>query len=138
MILMVLSFGTNLTDLKVVSPISSSLFVPGGIASFVGILDEIHQAYIPGRDSSITDVMLDITGITLTAIKIEELQVEQTLKRLKGIEMITQPNISSKPVKPKKRQNVMIAGVVGLLASIMLAFFMEFLEKNKGVFRKPA
>jgi len=66
--LMVLSFGTNLTVLKVVSPISSSLFVPGGIASFVGILDEIHQTYISGRDSSITDVMLDITGITLTAI----------------------------------------------------------------------
>jgi tyrosine-protein kinase Etk/Wzc len=35
------------------------------------------------------------------------------------------------PIKPKKRQNVMIAGVVGLLASIMIAFFMEFLEKNK-------
>ena len=68
MILMVLSLGTNLTVLRIVSPISPSFFVPGGIASFVGILDEIHQTYIPGRDSSITDVMLDITGITLTAI----------------------------------------------------------------------
>jgi uncharacterized protein involved in exopolysaccharide biosynthesis len=42
------------------------------------------------------------------------------------------------PIGPKKRQNVMIAGVVGLLASIMLAFFIEFLEKNKAVFGKPA
>jgi len=31
----------------------------------------------------------------------------------------------------------MIAGVVGFLASIMLAFFMEFLEKNKMGFGKP-
>jgi uncharacterized protein involved in exopolysaccharide biosynthesis len=42
------------------------------------------------------------------------------------------------PIKPKKRLNTMIAGVVGLLASIMLVFFMEFLEKNKAVFGKPA
>jgi VanZ family protein len=68
MILLILSFGTNLTVQRIVSPISSSFFVPGGIASLVGILDEFHQAYIPGRDSSISDVMLDITGITLTAI----------------------------------------------------------------------
>jgi VanZ family protein len=67
-VLILLSFGTNLTVLRIVSPISPSFFVPGGIASLVGILDEIHQTYIPGRDSSITDVMLDITGITLTAI----------------------------------------------------------------------
>jgi uncharacterized protein involved in exopolysaccharide biosynthesis len=73
----------------------------------------------------------------ISDIKIEKLQAEQTLKRLKGIEMVAQPYISSKPVKPKKRQNVMIAGVVGLLGSIMLAFFIEFLEKNKAVFGKP-
>jgi LPS O-antigen subunit length determinant protein (WzzB/FepE family) len=35
------------------------------------------------------------------------------------------------PIKPKKRLNVMIAGIVGLIATIMVAFFMEFLEKNK-------
>jgi uncharacterized protein involved in exopolysaccharide biosynthesis len=32
----------------------------------------------------------------------------------------------------------MIAGGVGLLASVILAFFLEFLEKNKAVLRKPA
>jgi len=73
----------------------------------------------------------------ISDIKIEKLQVEQTLKRLKGIEMGAQPYISSKPVKPKKRLNVMIAGVLGLLASIMMAFFKEYLEKNKPNLKKP-
>ena len=41
------------------------------------------------------------------------------------------------PIGPKRRQNVMIAGVVGLLASIMLAFFIEFLGKNKPALMKP-
>jgi tyrosine-protein kinase Etk/Wzc len=40
------------------------------------------------------------------------------------------------PIGPRKRQNVMIAGVAGLLASIILAFFIEFLEKNKAIMKK--
>jgi len=39
--------------------------LPGGIASVVAIADEIHQAYVPGRDASITDVLLDVVGIIL-------------------------------------------------------------------------
>jgi hypothetical protein len=39
--------------------------LPGGIASVVAIADEIHQAYVPGRDASITDVLLDLLGIIL-------------------------------------------------------------------------
>jgi succinoglycan biosynthesis transport protein ExoP len=41
------------------------------------------------------------------------------------------------PIKPKKGLNVMIAGVVGLLASMMVAFFVEYLEKNKSDLEKP-
>jgi VanZ family protein len=39
--------------------------LPGGIALIVAIADEIHQAYVPGRDASITDVLLDLVGIIL-------------------------------------------------------------------------
>ena len=39
--------------------------LPGGITSVVAIADEIHQAYVPGRDASITDVLLDLVGIIL-------------------------------------------------------------------------
>jgi len=39
--------------------------IPGGIASVIAIADEIHQAYVPGRDASITDVLLDVVGIIL-------------------------------------------------------------------------
>jgi VanZ family protein len=39
--------------------------IPGGIALAVAIADEINQAYVPGRDASITDVLLDLVGIAL-------------------------------------------------------------------------
>jgi len=39
--------------------------VVGFIALIVAIADEIHQAYVPGRDASVTDVLLDVVGISL-------------------------------------------------------------------------
>ncbi len=44
---------------------SFRFFIPDLIASVVAITDEIHQAYVPGRDASLTDVLLDFVGITL-------------------------------------------------------------------------
>ena len=37
----------------------------GGIALIIAIADEIHQVYVPGRDASINDVLLDMVGISL-------------------------------------------------------------------------
>ncbi len=37
----------------------------GFIVLAVAIADEIHQAYVPGRDASVTDVLLDLVGIIL-------------------------------------------------------------------------
>jgi len=37
--------------------------IVGLIALGIGIADEIHQAYVPGRDASVTDVLLDMVGI---------------------------------------------------------------------------
>ncbi|MGA2466135.1 MAG: GNVR domain-containing protein [Thermodesulfobacteriota bacterium] len=67
----------------------------------------------------------------------EETRVSSSIKA--GTIQVSVPATTPEfPIGPNKRQNVMIAGVVGLLASIMLAFFIEFLEKNKAVFGKPA
>ena len=74
---------------------------------------------------------------SISKIKMEKLKVEQTLERLKGIEMIALPYISSKPVKPKVKLNIVLAGTISLLAGIFLAFFMEYLERNKLILGKP-
>jgi VanZ family protein len=41
------------------------LFIAGLFALAVGILDEAHQLYVPGRDASVSDAVLDMIGITL-------------------------------------------------------------------------
>ena len=43
-------------------------FVSGGIAMAVGVLDEVHQLSVPGRDGSAGDVALDLAGIALALL----------------------------------------------------------------------
>ncbi len=44
--------------------------IPGLLSLGIGIADEIHQAYVPGRDASFTDVLLDAVGIILALLLI--------------------------------------------------------------------
>lgn len=47
------------------NPLPRRLFLAGFIALAVALADEIHQLFIPGRDGSLTDFLLDMAGITL-------------------------------------------------------------------------
>lgn len=38
------------------------------ISILYGILDEVHQSFVPGRVSGFSDVLLDVSGIALAAI----------------------------------------------------------------------
>jgi hypothetical protein len=53
---------------------SSNYFIAGIIALIVAIADEIHQAYLPNRNASVTDVFLDIVGIILCMVFIKRIE----------------------------------------------------------------
>jgi len=53
---------------------SSNHFIAGIIALVVAIADEIHQAYIPSRNASIIDVLLDIIGIILCIVFVKRIE----------------------------------------------------------------
>ncbi len=58
------TYSTNPTN-----PINlTNLFIAGLIALVVGVADEIHQAYVPGRNASTLDVFLDTIGIGLCVL----------------------------------------------------------------------
>jgi hypothetical protein len=67
---------------------SINLLIPGLIALGVAVADEIHQAYIPTRNASITDVLLDIIGILLFAFLFRRVQSIRWL--LKKVEFLCQ------------------------------------------------
>ena len=53
---------------------STRFLIVGLVATMVGVADEIHQAYIPGRNASMADVFLDMVGIALCLFIIWRLQ----------------------------------------------------------------
>ena len=65
----------------------------------------------------------------LLVTKQEEIRIQEAMK-VSGIHRIDPPVVpeEDKPVKPSKRQNVMIAAVLGLLAGVLLAFLLETLD----------
>ncbi|TET67966.1 MAG: hypothetical protein E3J56_12020 [Candidatus Aminicenantes bacterium] len=51
--------------------------------------------------------------------------------RIDYTQLIKEPTSSLYPVFPKKKLNILIASILGLMAFTMLAFFLESLEKHK-------
>jgi len=51
--------------------------------------------------------------------------------RIDYSKLIKEPTSSLSPVSPKKKRNVMLAGILSLMIFTMLAFFLEYLEKQK-------
>jgi capsular polysaccharide biosynthesis protein len=51
--------------------------------------------------------------------------------RIDYTQLIKEPTSSITPVSPKKKQNVMIAGVLGLMIFTILAFFLEYIKTQK-------
>jgi len=51
--------------------------------------------------------------------------------RIDYAQLIKEPTSSVFPASPKKKLNILIAGILGLMAFTILAFFLESLEKHK-------
>ncbi len=88
----------------------------------------------------ITQNNLGQKGTNLRNIRQDLLLYRSVVDRLKEYKTKVIGGIKAKklPVKPNKKLNVMIAGVVGLMISLFMAFVIEYLgkvrerEKEKG------
>jgi capsular polysaccharide biosynthesis protein len=56
---------------------------------------------------------------------------EERKLRFDYTQLVKAPTGSLYPVSPKKKVNVLIAGILGLVVFTMLAFFIEYIEKQK-------
>ena len=66
----------------------------------------------------------------LTALKnIEKLELDKM--KIEGIKILHEPSSTNGHIKPKKAQNIAIAGVTSLFGGIFLAFFIEFISKGR-------
>jgi len=63
--------------------------------------------------------------------KLEDARIASTVKtgEVKIVSLATEPKY---PIKPRKKQNVLISGVLGLFVGILVAFFVDYWERNGG------
>lgn len=64
-----------------------------------------------------------------SSIEIEKLKSAK--ESIRNINLITAPQVLSKPIGPGRRKAVILAGILSLMFGTLLAFFIEFLEKSK-------
>jgi capsular polysaccharide biosynthesis protein len=53
--------------------------------------------------------------------------------RIDYAQLIKDPTSSLYPISPKKKLNILIAGILGLMIFTILAFFLEYIEKQKNI-----
>ena len=101
----------------------------GGLKKEVAEQELIQTRFIRGMETA-------KSTFDILSKKGEETRISSAIKSA-TIQVSVPATPPEFPIKPKKAQNIMIAGLAGLLASIMMAFFMEFLEKNRMTLQKP-
>ena len=57
--------------------------------------------------------------------------LKASLKSCEDFKIINYAQLPVAPIKPNKKLNILIAGVLGLFVGIFAAFFLEFLQKEK-------
>jgi uncharacterized protein involved in exopolysaccharide biosynthesis len=98
------------------------------------------EADIEKLNRDIVDVNTEIERLKLEKteglqVKIDDLKVQidrLSLEKgiIKNISMIQNPKVSPWPVRPKKKRNVLLAGVVAFMMMMFLAFFLEYVQKR--------
>jgi len=67
----------------------------------------------------------------INTLKTEIKLLEDKKARIDYTQLIKEPTSSLYPVSPKKKVNVLITGILALMVFTMLAFFLEYIEKQK-------
>ena len=70
-----------------------------------------------------------MAGIEEIKSEIETLSIKK--ESVENIKLIQAPQASFYPIKPKKIQNIVLAFIIGGIISIILAFFIEYLQRMR-------
>lgn len=54
----------------------------------------------------------------------------KTIMKIENVQVIDLAQVPSRPIKPRKTLNMAIAGVLGLMLSVFIAFLVEFLDNS--------
>lgn len=74
--------------------------------------------------------VLSSTKENLLEFKKQQNELKQALSRAKEFVVVDQPSVSADPISPNKKKIVILSIFLGVIASIISAFFVEFWQRN--------
>ena len=74
---------------------------------------------------------ISINNTQIETVKAEISLLQERKGRIDYTQLIKEPTSSINPISPRKKRNVLIAGVLGFMIFTIFAFFIEYLEKQK-------
>ncbi|MBA7504677.1 hypothetical protein ES706_03324 [subsurface metagenome] len=96
---------------------------------------KIEELGVTNSDAKAIVVRGYMEGLERSRDRYEQLQVELREKKMEesygtvSTELVISPTIPEKPIRPKKKQNVLIAGILGLFVGLICAAVVEYFEK---------
>ena len=88
------------------------------------------EAQKDSREKSLNGKIIALESQKTYIIK-EIKNLEFKKNYVQNIQILQPPKSSLSPIKPKKKLNVLLAGVVGLFLTVFLAFFIEYISRHK-------
>ena len=96
---------------------------------------EIENLYLTinslKRSKEDLDVQINSIKTSIESLNARINALKASLDEIKPTQVIKSPTVSEKPVKPNKKLNIIIAGILGLFVGVFLAFSQEWWEKSK-------
>lgn len=94
---------------------------------------EKHHTEIDTLKTQINEIHneIDKTKNRIAGLKNDISLLEEKKGRIDYTQLLKEPTSSFSPVSPRKKLNVLIAGILGLMIFTMAAFFLEYVEKHK-------
>ena len=97
------------------------------------LLMKENEGVIKQLDTQIEKIKTEIDKIKneIENVKSQIELLNQRKGRIDYAQLIKEPTSSLYPVSPRKKLNVLIAGILSLMIFTFLAFFLEYIRKNK-------
>jgi len=65
-----------------------------------------------------------------------KLKTEQKLNSIEGMEVLERPEAASSPMRPNKKLNIVVAGMLGLMVGVFMAFIVDYFRRKPLIFNK--
>ena len=103
------------------------------IAQTRELLEKISNAELSSTSAIYQAGLLDTLSRFLgqrNKLSERKLQNEQKLNNIEGMEVLERPEATSSPMRPNKKLNIVVAGMLGLMVGVFMAFIVDYFRRK--------